>query len=78
MVCIINNKRFKTYFLCIESYYVNIFRYPFDIQKCPIQVDRIAEFYNQFVMKWSDPPKIQKMILTQYNALQYLEYDNDT
>ena len=29
-------------------------------------------------MKWSDPPKIQKMILTQYNALQYLEYDNDT
>ena len=55
-----------------------LFRYPFDIQKCPIQVDRIAEFYNQFVMKWSDPPKIQKMILTQYNALQYLEYDNDT
>ena len=62
----------------VFSLYFLLFRYPFDIQKCPIQVDRIAEFYNQFVMKWSDPPKIQKMILTQYNALQYLEYDNDT
>ena len=29
-------------------------------------------------MKWSEPPLIEKMILTQYDALQYLEYDNDT
>ena len=29
-------------------------------------------------MKWSDPPTIKKMILAQYNAFQYLEYDNDT
>ena len=29
-------------------------------------------------MKWSDPPIIQKMILTQYDALQYLAYNNDT
>ena len=29
-------------------------------------------------MKWSDDrPIIRKMILTQYDALQYLEYDND-
>ena len=29
-------------------------------------------------MKWSKPPVIQKMILTQYDVLQYLEYENDT
>ena len=29
-------------------------------------------------MKWSEPPLIEKMILTQYDALQYLEFDNDT
>ena len=29
-------------------------------------------------MKWSDPPIIQKMTLTQYDVLQHLEYDNDT
>ena len=30
-------------------------------------------------MKWSDDrPIIRKMILTQYDALQYLEYDNTT
>ena len=29
-------------------------------------------------MKWSDPPVIHKMTVTQYDALQYLEYDNDT
>ena len=29
-------------------------------------------------MKWSEPPIIENMILTQYDALQDLEYDNDT
>ena len=50
------------------------FRYPFDTQKCPIKVLREGKFY----LKWNDPPIIKKVILTQYNALQYLEYDNDT
>ena len=34
--------------------------------------------YNQFVMKWSDPPIIQNMMVTQYDVLNYLKYDNDT
>ena len=59
-------------------WYIVVFRYPFDTQKCPIQVERLGTFYNQFVLKWNDPPIIQKMTLTQYDALQYLEYDNDT
>ena len=76
MVCIINYKRFKTYFLCIESYYVNIFRYPFDIQKCPIELNRPEQFYKLFVMKWSHPPNIDKIKVTQYEVLEYLEFDN--
>ena len=35
-------------------------------------------FYNQFVMKWQDPPIIQKMKLTQYHVLHHLEYKNIT
>ena len=31
-----------------------------------------------FSIKWYQPPGIDKMILTQYDAHQYLEYDNDT
>ena len=54
------------------------FRYPFDTQKCPIEVVRTNDFYNQFVMEWSDPPIIHKTTLTQYDVLQHLEYDNDT
>ena len=29
-------------------------------------------------MKWSDSPIIEKMILTEYDALQHLAYNNDT
>ena len=50
-------------------------RYPFDTQKCPIKVLR----NDDFSLKWSDPPTIQKMIvLTQYDVNHYLEYDNTT
>ena len=54
------------------------FRYPFDTQKCPIQVGRTDDSYNQFVMKWNDTPSIEKLILTQYDVHQILDYDNDT
>ena len=53
-------------------------RYPFDTQKCPIEIMRPTDFYNQFVMKWLEPPKIRKITLTEYEVLQYLEYDNRT
>ena len=29
-------------------------------------------------MNWSDPPIIHKVVLNQYDALQYLDYDNKT
>ena len=54
------------------------FRYPFDTQKCPIKVQRADESYNQFVMKWRISPIIEKILLTQYDVHQILEYDNDT
>ena len=53
-------------------------RYPFDTQKCPIEIMRPTDFYNQFVMKWLEPPKIRKITLTEYKVLQHLEYDNHT
>ena len=54
---------------------ITCFRYPFDTQKCPIKVLR----NDDFSLKWSDPPTIQKMIvLTQYDVNHYLEYDNTT
>ena len=43
-----------------------------------MEVLRPYAFYNQFVMKWQDPPIIQKMKLTQYHVLQHLEYKNIT
>ena len=52
--------------------------YPFDTQKCPIVLTRPSDFYNQFVMKWLKPPTIENIKLTQYEALQHLEYDNST
>ena len=54
------------------------FRYPFDTQKCPLEVLRPRSFNNQFVMKWRYPPIIKKMKLTQYYVLQHLEYTNTT
>ena len=65
-------------FLFDHIKHLTFLRYPFDTQKCPIHVERLDTFYDQFVMKWSEPPLIEKMILTQYDALQYLEFDNDT
>ena len=55
-----------------------IFRYPFDIQKCQIKLYRPKNFYNQFVMKWNDPPVIKDIELTQYDVLKSLRYDNTT
>ena len=43
-----------------------------------MEVLRPYAFYNQFVMKWQDPPIIQKMKLTQYHVLHHLEYKNIT
>ena len=54
------------------------FRYPFDVQKCPIQVKRADESVNQFVMKWGYSANIEKILLTQYDVHQILEYDNNT
>ena len=59
-------------------WYIVVFRYPFDTQKCPIILDRTSDSYNQFVMKWSNSPIINKVILTQYDVHQYLKYDNDS
>ena len=53
-------------------------RYPFDTQKCPLEVNVPHDYYNQFLLKWNDPPIIQDIQLTQYEVLKYLEYDNDT
>ena len=53
-------------------------RYPFDTQKCPIEIMRPTDFYHQFIMKWAEPPKIQNIKLTEYEVLQSLEYDNYT
>ena len=53
---------------------MHAFRYPFDTQKCPIKVSSIGKFS----IKWYQPPIIDEIILTQYNARQYLEYDNET
>ena len=39
---------------------------------------RPTDFYNQFILKWSDPPIIQFQKLTQYDVYQCLKYDNDT
>ena len=47
----------------------------FDTQKCPVQLIIPNHFNNQFVLKWLEPPIIIKNIkLTQYEALQSLEY----
>ena len=53
-------------------------RYPFDTQKCPIEIMRPTDFYHQFIMKWAEPPKIRNIKLTEYEVLQSLEYDNYT
>ena len=53
-------------------------RYPFDTQKCPIQVRIRGNFKNQFVLNWLKSPIIEDMDLTQYNVHQYLEYENHT
>ena len=42
-------------------------------------VSRPEHLYEQFVLKWSDDiPKIQKIQMTQYNVVGYLEYENTT
>ena len=56
------------------SLIMTCFRYPFDTQKCSIKVF----IQDNFFLKWNDPPIIEKLILTQYDVHQYLEYDNTT
>ena len=53
-------------------------RYPFDTQKCPLKVKVPNNYYNQFVLKWSDPPIIQDILMNKYDVVKHLEYDNDT
>ena len=53
---------------------MHAFRYPFDTQKCPIKVSPIGKFS----IKWYKAPIVDEIILTQYNARQYLEYNNET
>ena len=54
------------------------FRYPFDAQKCPLKVKVPINHYNQFVLKWGEPPIIQDIKMNKYDVLKHLEYDNDT
>ena len=35
-------------------------------------------YHNQFVLKWSDPPIIQDILMNKYDVVKHLEYDNDT
>ena len=72
------------YIFSTNSYqYINYssiisYRYPFDTQKCPLEVERPRNYYNQFVLQWYDTPIIEDIQLTQYEVLRYLEYENDT
>ena len=59
-------------------YYLCYFRYPFDTQKCPLNVKVPEGYYNQFVLKWGDPPIINDIKMNEYDVLKHLEYDNDT
>ena len=54
----------------------HIFRYPFDTQKCPVELIRPSDFFNQFVMAWSQAPTIQNIKLTQFDTLTNVGYDN--
>ena len=36
------------------------------------------KYYNQFVLKWGDPPTIQDIKMNKYDVLKHVEYDNDT
>ena len=56
----------------------NLLMYPFDTQRCPIELQRASNFYNQFVMKWNEPPKINDLKLTQYDNLNELGFDNNS
>ena len=53
-------------------------RYPFDTQKCPIELIRPTDFYHQFVMKWLEPPEIRNVTITEYKVLQNVEYEDST
>ena len=56
----------------------NLLMYPFDTQRCPIELQRASNFYNQFVMKWNEPPKINDLKLTQYDNLNELGFVNNS
>ena len=59
-------------------YSLCLYRYPFDTQKCPLEVERPDAYYNQFVLRFNDTPSIINDIqLTEYSVLGYVEYDND-
>ena len=66
------------FFLFDHIKHLTFLRYPFDTQKCPIQVRIRGNFKNQFVLNWLKSPIIEDMDLTQYNVHQYLEYENHT
>ena len=59
-------------------YSLCLYRYPFDTQKCPLEVERPDAYYNQFVLRFNDTPSIINDIqLIEYSVLGYVEYDND-
>ena len=65
----------------LHNYYIHYlcyFRYPFDTQKCPLKVQVPRNYYNQFVLKWGEPPIIQDIKMNKYDVLKHLEYENDT
>ena len=52
------------------------FRYPFDIQFCPIKLSIPTSHMNLFVMKWNDWPYLHKIKTTEFEVLDNLMYNN--
>ena len=51
------------------------FRYPFDIQFCPIKLSIPTSHINLFVMKWNDRPYLHKIKTTEFEVLDNLMYN---
>ena len=50
--------------------------YPFDIQKCNVELIKTSRFDSMFVLKWEKPPKIWDFELMKYYVMKDLEYEN--
>ena len=50
--------------------------YPFDIQKCNVELIKTSRFDSSFVLKWEKPPEIWDFELMKYYVMKDLEYVN--